>query len=602
MAIAKLSIDLEARLANLQAGLDKAGLLAEQQADRMSAAFKGAQTAIVGVVGAVSAQQIVQAFNRVVDGLDALNDAADATGASIEKLSALEDIAARNGTAFDTVTDAVIKMNKALGDAKPGSDAAAVFKQLGLSVEELKRADPAEAFRRIALALNEYADDGNKARVVQELFGKSLKEVAPLLKDVAEQGQLNAAVTTEQAKAAEAFNKQVSALQKNVLDLARSVAGDLVVALNELFDLMQGKGAGKINEWLAVPLQAVTVLGGNVAFVLKGIGTEIGGIAAQAAAVARMDFSGARAIGEAMREDAEKARKEFDQWERRVMQTGMIEQASYSNEGRNYTPQRAGLGNVLGGNPAAAKKAAEERRRLAEFAAQQIVTIEEQAAKDAAEAWGFWEKSQLDAQEARAEAAKTQWQQVFEFIDAEQERAIAEGQAFLDAQAAIKKSGEDVGKDLALVFSSAASEAITKWEGVGKLIRSIGADIAQIALRETVTKPLSSFASESLKGVSLSSIGSWLASLVPKFDKGTDYVPRDMLAVIHKGERIVPAAQNQAGAYGGITIGSIDARGSDQGVEFRIQRAVRQAVAQSVAEVQVQANRGGAFARSMGRA
>ena len=30
MAIAKLSIDIEARLANLQAGLDKAGLLAER--------------------------------------------------------------------------------------------------------------------------------------------------------------------------------------------------------------------------------------------------------------------------------------------------------------------------------------------------------------------------------------------------------------------------------------------------------------------------------------------------------------------------------------------------------------------------------------------
>ena len=34
MAIAKLSIDLEARLASLQAGLDKAGLLAERTASR----------------------------------------------------------------------------------------------------------------------------------------------------------------------------------------------------------------------------------------------------------------------------------------------------------------------------------------------------------------------------------------------------------------------------------------------------------------------------------------------------------------------------------------------------------------------------------------
>ena len=46
MALAKLSIDLEARLANLQAGLDKAGLLAERQAERMQRAFSGASKAL----------------------------------------------------------------------------------------------------------------------------------------------------------------------------------------------------------------------------------------------------------------------------------------------------------------------------------------------------------------------------------------------------------------------------------------------------------------------------------------------------------------------------------------------------------------------------
>lgn len=58
--------------------------------------------------------------------------------------------------------------------------------------------------------------------------------------------------------------------------------------------------------------QTLSVLGRNVSFVFKGIGTEIGGLAAQAVAVARGDFSGAAAIGQAMKADAEQRRRELD--------------------------------------------------------------------------------------------------------------------------------------------------------------------------------------------------------------------------------------------------------------------------------------------------
>ena len=35
---------------------------------------------------------------------------------------------------------------------------------------------------------------------------------------------------------------------------------------------------------------------------------------------------------------------------------------------------------------------------------------------------------------------------------------------------------------------------------------------------------------------------------IPSFDVGSAYVPRDMLAMVHQGEAIIPASQNRGGA------------------------------------------------------
>ena len=188
---------------------------------------------VLGIMGGISAGAFASMVKGSIDSVDALNDIKDATGASIENISALEDVAARTGTEMGTVTTALVKLNGVLKDADPGSKQEAALKAIGLSAKELKDLDPAEALLKTATALQGFADDGNKARIVQELFGKSLKEVAPLLKDLAEQGKLVATVTTEQAEEAEKFNKELFAMQKNAVDAGRYLTENLVSGINK---------------------------------------------------------------------------------------------------------------------------------------------------------------------------------------------------------------------------------------------------------------------------------------------------------------------------------------------------------------------------------
>ena len=122
----------------------------------------------------------------------------------------------------------------------------------------MKKIDPAEALLKVAVALKGFADDGNKARLVQELFGKSIREVAPLLNDLAAKGQLVATVTTKQAEEAERFNQQLSALAKNSEDFKRELVGGLLPALNQMLETFTKiKASGNIGTVFADSLKGI---------------------------------------------------------------------------------------------------------------------------------------------------------------------------------------------------------------------------------------------------------------------------------------------------------------------------------------------------------
>lgn len=208
-----------------------------------------ARTQLLALAGSFTAGAVFAFVKSVNDGVDALNDIRDATGATIENISALEDVGRRTGASVETVGSILIKFNDLLSKATPKSDIALALKAIGLEAEELKKLDPAEALRVTAVALSGYADDANKARLIQVLFSKTVKEAAPFLADLAEQGSLVAKVTTEQAEAADRFNKELFAFQANANDAARALAGPFVQAINEVAKAFRDGGAAGKGFW-----------------------------------------------------------------------------------------------------------------------------------------------------------------------------------------------------------------------------------------------------------------------------------------------------------------------------------------------------------------
>lgn len=168
-------------------------------------------------------------------------------------------------------------------------------------------------------------------RLLQGL-AKSLGVPVGQLREMAKAGQLTREVLID------GLLKELPTLRSEAASLPDTIGGTFTDLGNKLrivvgqFDQATGasKGfAGVINSIGTTGIEALAVLGANVAFVFKGIGREIGGIAAQMVALARFDFQGVKIIGASMKQDAEEARRELDAFEKRILEgAGRVVQAT----------------------------------------------------------------------------------------------------------------------------------------------------------------------------------------------------------------------------------------------------------------------------------
>lgn len=271
-----------------------------------------------------------------IDSADELNKLSQKIGISVEALSTLQFAAQLSDVGLDTLKTGLKGLSANLTEARSGlGEGAALFQALGISVEDtagnLKSSDT--ILLEIADRFVSFEDGATKTALAVKLFGKSGMDMIPFLNQgssgiralMQEAERLGLKLSTETAQAAEAFNDNLTALKASSSGLGISLATELLAPLRVVTDaIREGQGeatgfAAILGGALKTTLEAILVLGVNVAYVFKSMGTEIGGMAAQLAALARLDIRGFKAIGEAMREDAAKARAEVDALSARIL-------------------------------------------------------------------------------------------------------------------------------------------------------------------------------------------------------------------------------------------------------------------------------------------
>jgi hypothetical protein len=496
-AFGDLVLALSADTAKFEAALSKASRDAEKELQAIVVKGAAIGTAIGEGIG-VAARAIVRFATDTVRTQSQLDDLRDTVGGNVTQLDGLRRIAYVAGSDISFLTTSLVEFSRALrASSADGNATVRAVKALGLNIEELRSMAPDQAMRAVAVAMNQFADGGEKAAVAHALFGRAAKESLPILKDLAEAGNTNGKAMREQVEQSERLEKETRRMQLAFHDARDDLANLLIPTLADYLEQLTkgieiagGFGAamrifGTINPFRSV--------GGNIQELTKDLEALEKGLEKR------------RARGW----DTAEFEADIDRTKKQLEFLKLMQ--------RQEAMKLAGPGSLDARDLAANQPKQkldfvaldeEERRRarkLAEEAERERLALLKLAAKS--------ETDYLLAQQEEIEFNDTLIRQAAFRNRAERERLAAMGfqseiNDLLAQQARIEERDDqirtaalrerkqetkelnDFAKSLGLTFSSAFEDAIIKGLSFRDVLKGIEQDIARIILRKGVTEPM----------------------------------------------------------------------------------------------------------------
>lgn len=643
MAIATLTVDINAKLAGIQGDLGKVSRMAEQNAKRIESAFSGVGSAIKGVFAGLGASLaagfLTDIVQQVVDAQDALVDLSKSTAISVETLSGLGFAAKTTGGDLDSIAASINKLQVNIGKDPEK------YKQLGIDAK-----NGYDAFKQLADIFVAIEDPEKRAAVAAEALGKAWAGAAPALSEGAagfealvQKGKDVSGVTAESAAKAAELNANLDILKARASGAATALANSLVPSLAETLKIMdQMRESGSV---LAPLLAGIGRQRLSFDPNFAGAATQLTDLETK---LQSLETKAKRAAGQGgiLGELIYGKKGEFDQQIavtknqiEALKKFGKDAAPRTGEEAAKKAPSEDAIKRFVGGGGSGgaragsrAGKAIDDGSRLVEQlrdqirATQELTEVEKlemsiadgkyktATAGNLAIARSYAEtldaiKANKTAIEEEAEAHKkrlevfAEGQRVFESVRTPSEALnaeVAKLMELLDADAisletfgrAASKAGEDMQNlenktaettDTLTEFARSAAQNMQSAfadflfdpfsDGTESMAKKFGDAIkrmiAEAASAEIMRRLFGDFGS---KGGGGNQIGGWIGSLLkslPSFDVGTPYVPRDTLAMVHQGERIIPAAQNRAGVGGQSISVVINMAGGGSGGDLR---------------------------------
>jgi hypothetical protein len=159
---------------------------------------------------------------------------------SAQTLQAYQFAAEQSGVSVETFGKGIQKLGINLGEAQTGNKSAIKsFADLGLSVEELTRLSPEQAFEKVAAAISQLPNPAQQAAAAVGLFGKSGAELVPVFQEGAgflaqmraEAERLQLVLSKEQVQGLATLDDSISKVSASFKSLQARIVAELAPSL-----------------------------------------------------------------------------------------------------------------------------------------------------------------------------------------------------------------------------------------------------------------------------------------------------------------------------------------------------------------------------------